>query len=257
MQRVRLIHWNAVEAQPRIERLAALGWRVEYEARTGTGLLRRLRDEPPAAFVIDLTRLPSQGREVGVALRLSKSTRHVPLVFADGEPDKVAKIRALLPDATFTTWDRIAAALRAAIAHPPAAPIVPRDGISVPGTPLWKKLGVAANHTLGLIDPPDDFERVLGELPDGVRISVAPRAKTDLTIWFVTSARTLARRIATIAPRGEGGRLWIAWPKRGARIATDVTQDAVRATALAHRLVDYKVCAIDADWSGFKFSLKA
>ena len=68
-------------------------------------LLRRLADQPPAAIVIDLSRLPLAGRDVGVVLRRAKRTRHIPLVFAGGTPDKVERVRALLPDASFTARD--------------------------------------------------------------------------------------------------------------------------------------------------------
>jgi hypothetical protein len=87
-------------------------------AASGPELFQQLRAAPPAAVVIDLGRLPSHGRDVGVGVRTSKATRHVPLVFVDGAKAKVAKVRETLPDATFTTWDEIVGALTAALADP-------------------------------------------------------------------------------------------------------------------------------------------
>jgi len=98
VSRVLLVHWNPEEARERASRLRASGHRVEvYAGRGGEGL-RELRDRPPDAVVIDLSRLPSHGRAVAVFLRQQKGTRHVPLVFVEGEPEKVARARSLLPD---------------------------------------------------------------------------------------------------------------------------------------------------------------
>ena len=82
--RVRLIHWNREEGKRKAEVLQAAGFEVSFDDAGGPELLRRLREAPPSAVVIDLTRLPSQGREVGVALRYAKSTRRLPLVFVGG-----------------------------------------------------------------------------------------------------------------------------------------------------------------------------
>ncbi len=83
MQRVGLIHWNADEAERHVSRLRASGYQVVYDPEAPTAL-RLMRDRPPAVVVIDLSRLPAQGRDFGLALRHYKPTRHVPLVFAGG-----------------------------------------------------------------------------------------------------------------------------------------------------------------------------
>ena len=89
MPRLHLIHWNRNEAAERIERLRAGGYEVSLAPLDGPSVLRELRAQPPDGVVIDLTRLPSHGREVGVALRRFKDTRHVPIVFVEGEAEKV------------------------------------------------------------------------------------------------------------------------------------------------------------------------
>jgi len=95
---IHLIHWHEAESVERRERLRALGYSVVADALRGSGLLRELRQAPPAAFVLDLGRLPSHGREVALSLRADKTLRRVPLVFVEGAPDKVERIRAQLPD---------------------------------------------------------------------------------------------------------------------------------------------------------------
>lgn len=75
----------------------------------------------------------------------------------------------------------------------------------------------------------------------------------DFALAFVVSRAALATTLDRLAPRlDDAGMLWIAWPKRASGVATDMTEDAVRADALPRGLVDVKVCAIDATWSGLK-----
>ncbi len=119
MARILVIHWNAAEAAARAERLRGEGFETSCftDQRDGAGF-RALRENPPDAVVIDLARLPSHGQAVGIALRAQKATRMVPLVFIEADPEKTARVRGLLPDAVFTTWPRIGAALRRALRHP-------------------------------------------------------------------------------------------------------------------------------------------
>src|SRR5438105_6831238 len=100
MARVRLFHWNAIEAKPLIAQLQAGGYTVDYPSdKVLERRFRSLRESPPHAVVIDLTRLPSQGRHLAVAIRSKKTVRNIPMVFVDGDPKKVERIRAELPDA--------------------------------------------------------------------------------------------------------------------------------------------------------------
>jgi hypothetical protein len=123
------------------------------------------------------------------------------------------------------------------------------------GTPLAKKLGIKADHVVALLGAPAGFERTLAGLPTGVRFVARASGSPDLVIWFATSRRGVEGRIADVARLITDGRgLWIAWPKKASGVTTDVTEDVVRGAGLAHGLVDYKVCAIDATWSGLKFA---
>jgi hypothetical protein len=195
---------------------------------------------------------------VALSLRGYKATRNIPLVFVEGEPDKVERIKRSLPDAIFTTWSRIRGSLKTAIAKPPSNPVVPDSNLAgYSGTPLPKKLGIKPNSTVALVGAPKDFEQALGELPAGVKLRKQAGGQCDLIIWFVRMRAELSDRIKQMGEligAANAGGLWIAWPKQASGLASDLTQNVVRETGLASGLVDYKVCAIDATWSGLKFA---
>ena len=255
MSRVALIHWNAVEAQERAQRLRSAGHRAELPDGQSGAAIRALRENPPEAFVIDLSRIPSQGVAVATLLRQQKATRPVPIVFVDGDRDRIARARQMLPDAEHTTWNEIREALERALGNPPENPVVPgtMDGYS--GTPLAKKLGIRADAVVLLLGAPPGFERKLGALPDGVKLGKRAQGKSNLILLFTTSQADLRRRFP-VAQRTMADRagMWIAWPKQASGVATDLREPQVRAFGLAAGLVDYKVCAIDAIWSGLLFT---
>jgi len=221
------------------------------------GSLRAIRDNPPDAFVIDLTRQPSHGRELGVWFRQQKATRHVPIVFVGGEPEKVARVRQVLPDAVYTEWSRIRSALRLAISHPPKTPFVPGTFDSYSGAPLPKKLGVKLGITLALLSAPPEFEKTLGRLPEGVRLAKRAGGRAELVVLFVKSHAELRRRLPdakrTMAMKGS---VWIAWPKKTSGTDSDLTQQVVRDFGLKNGLVDYKICSINDTWSGLRFAAR-
>jgi hypothetical protein len=127
------------------------------------------------------------------------------------------------------------------------------------GTPLPRKLGIKAGMRVALLHAPDGIEATLGPLPDGVRLQHGLRRnqRVDLIVGFVTERDHLARNIGwlvtTLPPDGA---FWVAWPKRAARVATDMSDHAVRDIALPMGWVDVKVCAIDATWTGLKLVLR-
>ena len=254
MPRIRLIHWNATEAAERAARLAQGCLKVEHAPLDPSGL-RALRADPPDAVVIDLSRLPSHGRDLGAALRQTKATRGIPLVFVDGNPAKVARVRELLPDAAFTDWCGIHGALALALAHPPADPVVPASSLAgYSGTPLPRKLGIKAGYAVALLTAPDDFEQTLGELPPEVTLRRRAQGRCDLIVWFVGSRRDLKRRVARYGARAGAGGLWICWPKKASGVVSDLSERVVRETGLAQGLVDYKIASIDRTWSGLRFT---
>jgi hypothetical protein len=251
---VRLIHWNAADAEARAAQLRALGFTVEAGPVDPAGI-KALLASPPAAVVIDLSRMPMQGRDVGIGLRTRAATRRVPLLFVGGEPEKVARTRETLPDAVYTTWEEIGPALAPALASPPADPVVPANNLAgYSGTPLPKKLGIKPGTVVGLVDAPAGFEAVLGELPEGVEVCRNGSQSADLTLWFPASAADLQARVAAIGAASGPAGLWIAWPKKTSGVVSDLSETLVRQAGLANGLVDYKICAIDATWSGLKFA---
>jgi hypothetical protein len=253
MRRVRLVHWNTAETAACATMLHAAGFDVETSPVRGPADLRALAESPPDAVVIDLSRAPSHGRDVALAIRTRKGTRHLPLVFVEGEPAKVDAMKALLPDATYTAWRGIRAALRHAVAAPPAEPVVPPSPLAgYASTPLPRKLGIKPGAMLALVGAPARFESVLGTLPPDAIVARRPGPRPTLTLWFVRRRAELERRIAAIAARSDG--LWISWPKQASGLATDLTQAVVREIGLAAGLVDFKICALDETWSALRFA---
>jgi len=127
------------------------------------------------------------------------------------------------------------------------------------GTPLPRKLGIKDGHRVGLVHAPAEFEMTLGALPDGVSLHRGLRgsAPYDVIVCFVRSRAELAKQFTGAAKRlAQNGGLWIAWPKKASGVATDVGEADVRAVGLAAGLVDNKICAVDATWSGLRFVIR-
>jgi hypothetical protein len=255
---VALIHWDAPEAEPRVARLAALGYAATAYNRAGPALLRAIRAALPLAVLIDLSRLPAQGRDVGVALRLNSVTRPIPLVFVDGLPEKVLVVKQTLPDAFYTTWTHLAADLPVFLSRPLRPLVVPESALAgYAGKSLAVKLGVQPNTTVALLNAPSDFAPALEPLPAGVTLARQMSADADLTLWFVRARRELADSLALRVDRLAASRLWIIWPKKTSGINGDLTQQTVRDLGLAAGLVDYKIASVDPTWSGLLFKKRS
>jgi hypothetical protein len=257
MKLVKLIHWNAEEAAERAQLLRAAGYTADHKLAGGSSLVRDLAADPPVAIVVDLSRLPAQGRDLAILLRMRKGTRQVPLVFVGGDPAKVARIQALLPDGVYTQWDEIGETLPGAIENPPKDPVVPESQFQAyAGVPLHEKLGIKPGAKVALIDAPEGFDAILGNLPQGVELGPDLEGDVDLAIWFTRSLQDLQQGISKMAALVEQAPLWIAWPKVASGVETDLTQGAVRETGMGAGLVDYKICSIDKVWSGLLFTQK-
>jgi CheY-like chemotaxis protein len=255
MYRVRLIHWNDAEAKERVAQLYALGFEAFHAQPQGRGFRKDLGNDLPDAVVIDLFRLPSQGRDLAVMIRKQKSTRYIPLVFAGGAAQKVARVKALLPDALYTTWEHVGDALEEAISNPPSEPVAPDSAFAAyAGKPLVEKLGIKTNTTLGLVYPPEGFMETLGVLPHGVEVREGIISDCDISIWFTRSQDELINGIEATTTSLDRGPIWIAWPKKASGVVTDLSQQIVRQAGLNAGLVDYKICSIDKTWSGLLFS---
>jgi hypothetical protein len=256
MGRIRLVCWDEDTARERSGSLAAAGFDVDASPLSPSGLIRNFRENPPDAVVIDLDRLPSRGREVAVALRTSKATRHIPLVLAGGVKEKVAPIRREIPDAVFSAWEGMPRALRRAIQSVPANPVRPPAHMDrYAGSSLAKKLGIREHTLLALLNAPPQFEDLLGEIPEGAVISRTLSSSSTLILWFVRSRRELESETPLLAARlPAAAGFWIVHPKQSGAMRVDFNQNDVRSVALAAGLVDYKVCSVDSIWSGLKFA---
>ena len=120
------------------------------------------------------------------------------------------------------------------------------------GKPIWQKLGLAPELRVLVRGAPSDYAKIVGLAPNEI-VLASPRGVFDLAHVFATSAKTLDSEINALAKRLPAtGVVWASWPKKSAKVATDVTEDTVRKIALPLGLVDVKVCAIDETWSGLK-----
>ncbi len=121
------------------------------------------------------------------------------------------------------------------------------------GPPLVDKLGIKPGIRIAILNAPRGYRATLGKLPAGVQVVTATRGVLSFIHLFVVSRAILETRIpALLHALTPDGSLWISWPKQTSGVATDVTEDVVRAVALPTGLVDVKVAAIDAVWSGLK-----
>jgi hypothetical protein len=125
------------------------------------------------------------------------------------------------------------------------------------GTPLAKKLGIASGQTVVAIGAPPNYAALLAPIPPGVRFTTRLPARPAFVHVFSTRRAELARRLETVRGRLEdAGMVWVSWPKKSARVETDITEDVVRAVALPMGYVDVKVCAVDDTWSGLKLVIR-
>ena len=250
---VRII--GASSAATWIARLEDAGYSIDREPVTGPNDLKRIARQPPRAVVIDLDRAPARGRDIGLALRQRVATRRIPIVFVATDRSVFGQLEALPLETMHAAPEDVVTAVASALAMPPsgAAPTPPATA-GYSGTPLPRKLGIKPGMRVVLVKPPDGFAELLDPLPPGVTLRTTNRGARDVTLWFTRSRRELERGMARMAAAAADGRLWICWPKKTSRLAADHSGDDVRRVALAAGLVDFKVCAVDEDWSGLAFA---
>lgn len=252
IMRVRILHWKPAESAPLIEACRACGFEVEYDDAPFPALVKSIRRNQPDALVIDLTRLPSHGREAAMAVRRTKYSRHIPIVFVDGEPEKVAAVRKHLPDATFATRKQLCSRIKAACAHPVANPISPPGVMERYGSRTKaQKLGIGEGSTVALIDPPRDYQALFGRLPEGVELIENPASTHPVTLWFVRDPEAYLAALHRMRAIAGKTRLWVIRPK-GPK--TELNEKFLRQAANEAGLVDYKICAIGEQWTGMIFA---
>ena len=119
---------------------------------------------------------------------------------------------------------------------------------------LKDKLGIKAGFKIHLIHPPENYDKMLGDLPTDVNIIERLGDSLDFVQMFTKDKEELESQFPamkqSLAP---DGMLWISWPKKASKIETDLNENVVRDIGLRNGMVDVKVIAVDETWSGLKF----
>ena len=125
------------------------------------------------------------------------------------------------------------------------------------GTPLARKLGIGEGTTVVAVGAPKHYPNLVAPLPAGARISTRSSRAPDFVHVFATARAQLEQRLRalrdTLTPTGV---IWVSWPKKSAKVPTDITEDTIRSIALPLGFVDVKVCAVDETWSGLKLVIR-
>jgi hypothetical protein len=138
-------------------------------------------------------------------------------------------------------------------------PSDPATAAGYSGTPLIRKLGVSGMRPAVVMNPPCPYDALLGEPVDiDILSSAEPVPMGCAYLHLFTTIRAEMEAVLTgarhrIAPTGM---IWISWPKRSAKVPTDITEDVIREVCLPMGYVDIKVCAVDAVWSGLKLVIR-
>ena len=124
------------------------------------------------------------------------------------------------------------------------------------GTPLATKLGIKPGSALFVVAAPGHYDELLAPLPEGVQ-RVRSIDAAVIAHFFETSRARMEKDLRAAVPKmQQDAAIWISWPKKAAKVATDITEDTVREVALPLGLVDIKVCAVDETWSGLKLVIR-
>ena len=130
---------------------------------------------------------------------------------------------------------------------------VPPESVGYSGTALPKKLGFKEGSTVLLIEPPEDYQQLVQPLPAGVRFVARPSHCVDIAHLFVTQRAVLHRHLSRLREALKlDAAIWVSWPKKAAKVPTDITENTVREVALPLGFVDIKVCAVSEVWSALK-----
>ncbi|MBI3775324.1 MAG: DUF3052 domain-containing protein [Gammaproteobacteria bacterium] len=125
------------------------------------------------------------------------------------------------------------------------------------GAPLPKKLGIKPGMKYLAINAPPEFNEWLGALPEHAQVVTQTSPPFAAVHVFVTEKQALTRLLRNYRHELEpAGFIWVSWPKKAAKVTTDITEDVIRAVALPLDFVDIKVCAVSAVWSGLKLVIR-
>ena len=124
-------------------------------------------------------------------------------------------------------------------------------------TPLPQKLGIKPGTIVVAIDPPENYRKLLGQIPSGVNFATRPVGNSKFIHLFAKDRRILQNYLQSLRKKiAEDAAVWVSWPKKSSNVPTDITEDVIRAVALPLGFVDIKVCAVDEIWSGLKLMIR-
>ena len=125
------------------------------------------------------------------------------------------------------------------------------------GKPTAEKLGIKNASRLLLLDAPDNYAQLIGALPKEVRFDNRPSHAIDIVHVFATRQESLlAHLVALRKTLKPDAAIWVSWPKKAAKVSTDISEDTIRKLALPLGFVDIKVCAVSEIWSGLKLVVR-
>jgi hypothetical protein len=125
------------------------------------------------------------------------------------------------------------------------------------GTPLLKKLGIKEGSTIYVFNPPLEYFNWLSPLPKNVKVKSRLSGELDFIHVFTFELTVFKKQFLDSKKYlKKEGMLWISWPKRASKMATDLDENIIRDFGLVNGLVDVKVCAVDEVWSGLKFVVR-
>ena len=125
------------------------------------------------------------------------------------------------------------------------------------GRPLAAKLGLKPGQRAWRSGMPASVAAEIEAEVPGIVFLADPEAALDVAHIFTTSRVELEAEVARLrAVLAPAGTIWVSWPKKASKVATDITEDTIREVAFPHGLVDVKVCAVDATWSGLKLVVR-
>jgi len=129
----------------------------------------------------------------------------------------------------------------------------PANPAGYSGKSLIDKLGLKPGAKAIVIAPPAAYAALTDNAAIAPKKTAPATGSFDFIHLFVKTAADLARDLPKLEPRlADGGMIWVSWPKKTSKLFVDLTEDGIRKVCLPMGLVDVKVCAVDADWSGLK-----
>jgi cell fate regulator YaaT (PSP1 superfamily) len=125
------------------------------------------------------------------------------------------------------------------------------------GKQTWEKLGLQAGESVVVIGAPSDYAKLIGGVPPETKISSRISGNPEMVHLFATEKKVLERHLKSLRSAiSQDGAVWVSWPKKSAKVETDISEDAIREVALPMGYVDVKVCAVNEIWSGLKLVIR-